>query len=198
MSDTDSKSCPLCGESILAIAIKCKHCGSMLQGEAAAPPNATAPTTKAEPDETLGAVMIGVPLLATLAVWGWVGEMRLIDNPGTSLGMVTLLTVASTAVLALVEAGRLGMGNPNDLTAKGKRRENPGTWAFSFLVCWIAFYPYYLARRAVYGCKNLLVPGLLVAVSFIGSAAIVQFQITEKQQQLQRSFDGLRNLGGMR
>jgi len=26
------KSCPLCGESIMAIAVKCKHCGSMLNG----------------------------------------------------------------------------------------------------------------------------------------------------------------------
>lgn len=28
----DQKACPYCGEQILAVAIKCKHCGSMLKG----------------------------------------------------------------------------------------------------------------------------------------------------------------------
>lgn len=39
MGDTQhepTKPCPLCGEAILAIAIKCRHCGSML--ESASPP----------------------------------------------------------------------------------------------------------------------------------------------------------------
>ncbi|CAG0938402.1 partial serine/threonine protein kinase, bacterial, partial [Candidatus Brocadiaceae bacterium] len=30
---SDTKQCPLCGETILEVAIKCKHCGSMLSGE---------------------------------------------------------------------------------------------------------------------------------------------------------------------
>jgi hypothetical protein len=31
---SDTKACPYCGEQILAVAVKCKHCGSMLGGPA--------------------------------------------------------------------------------------------------------------------------------------------------------------------
>jgi len=198
LSDTDSKSCPLCGESILAIAIKCKHCGSMLQGEAAAPPNATAPTTKAEPDETLGAVMVGVPLLGTLLVWFWVAQMRMLDNPGASLSLLSMLVVASTAALAFVEASRLRMGGADDLNAKGERREGPGNWAASILLLWFIGLPYYLSRRSSYGRKDLMAIGLLVVAAFSVSTLYVGFEIFEKQSRIERSFDGLRNLGGTR
>jgi hypothetical protein len=33
---SDTKACPYCGEQILAVAVKCKHCGSALEGTSAA------------------------------------------------------------------------------------------------------------------------------------------------------------------
>jgi hypothetical protein len=50
----------------------------------------------------------------------------------------------------------------------------------------------------VYGCKNLFVPGIVAALMFVGSTVYVQAPITEQQQRLQRSLDGLRNLAGIR
>jgi hypothetical protein len=71
VSNDDVKPCPLCGESILAVAIKCKHCGSMLSGDA--PAGQVGPqATTTEPDETLGFAMVGIPVFGTLLVWFWV------------------------------------------------------------------------------------------------------------------------------
>ena len=43
-----TKRCPMCGEEILAVAIKCKHCQSMI-GVVAAPVAAAAPAIDRHP-----------------------------------------------------------------------------------------------------------------------------------------------------
>jgi len=47
----DEKVCPYCGEAILAVAVKCKHCGEWLDGRA--DNGATAPPVPVEVDNTV-------------------------------------------------------------------------------------------------------------------------------------------------
>jgi predicted RNA-binding Zn-ribbon protein involved in translation (DUF1610 family) len=60
-ANRSTKACPDCGEEILAVAIKCKHCGSNLDAKPAEPPHGSATGTSEAPWR---------PLLGLLAVGG--------------------------------------------------------------------------------------------------------------------------------
>jgi hypothetical protein len=67
----EMKRCDFCGEIILAIAKKCKHCGSILDKELAAM-NKT-PQRNAD----YGVFLIAIPLISTMLIWFWVSGMNL-------------------------------------------------------------------------------------------------------------------------
>lgn len=186
-----TKACPRCGETILAIAVKCKHCGSDLDGRDAGPTMVTpVPQT-----ETLGWGMVGIPVLATLLVWFWVGNMNLFQNPGSSLSLIMIAVLVSTAVIAAVEANKLGMGSDTDLKQNGKKREGPVAWAAVVLLLWIVGYPAYLYRRRLYGRRNLLVAGVLSALVYTGSHVVMAKAIDDKVAEIQRAGQELQRAG---
>lgn len=96
------KRCPFCAEEILAIARKCKHCGSMLEEIASIEP---APL---KPAADYGLFLLAVPLIATMLIWFWVSGMNLLQSPGDTMALIMLATVVGTAVIAAMEASRLG------------------------------------------------------------------------------------------
>jgi uncharacterized protein (DUF983 family) len=54
-----TKRCPFCAEEILAVAKKCKHCGSMLDESAAAP---------SKPSADYGMFLLAVPVIMTMLI----------------------------------------------------------------------------------------------------------------------------------
>lgn len=188
MTVESTKRCPFCGEEILAVAVRCKHCQADLSGGTAI---ASAPTRAA--GEGLGITLLLLPLAGTLLLWFWVGSMSIIHHPENSLKLVVALVVLATTILAAIEASKLGVGSKTDLDKKGRPRSGPGTWAVFHLVMWIVAYPAYLFWRSKYGVKNLVVGGLLVTLVFLGSAAALNSVIDGRTREFQRTMQGLQN-----
>lgn len=173
----ETRRCPFCAEEILAEARKCRHCGEFLDG--------TRPPVAAQ-GEAIGTALLLIPLASVFLIWFWIGQMNLLQSPGSTLAAAACLTVIVTAGLAATEAGRI------------KTRTSPVAWFVAFLFLWVIAYPAYLFVRRKHGRKNLIVGGLVVAVAFAGSVIAVSAAIESQKQKVKDVFDSASSgLGGL-
>jgi hypothetical protein len=182
-----TKKCPFCSETILADAIKCKHCQTDLRTA----PVGGSPAAKASGGEMIGVVMLVLPLASTFLIWFWVAQMNLLQGPGSSLALLGCGTILATAILAAVEGSRVGAGTPTDRDKKGRKRSGPVTWFVMLVFLWVLGFPMWLYQRSRYGLKNLVVGGVLVAIIFAGSWAMMGNAIQEKQTEISNSLQHL-------
>lgn len=175
----ETKKCPFCGEEILAVAIKCKHCGSDLLEKPAADAEA-----KSDSGDNIGYILLLIPVIAILLMWLWIYNMTLFDNPGSKLNIIGIGTILITAILAAYEANQLGFGKATD---EGKKKESgPVLYFLIILLFWIIGYPLYLYQRSKKGKKNLLVGGILIAIVFAISYFLMASAIDELIGKLRR------------
>jgi hypothetical protein len=146
------------------------------------PPPSTPAVPKAKPDEALGTIMVIMPIAAAALTWFWVGNMRLIDGPGSKLGLLTVATVLITAALATMDASKLGIGSEEDIAAwnqngSGKtlkmKPPTPIVWFFGFVLLWFLSYPGYLYYRARYGARILIFDGLVSMIVWLVPLGLV-------------------------
>lgn len=155
----NTKSCPFCGEDILDVAIKCKHCGADLTDREVV-----------KGSEGIGLANLLVPLCAAFIAWFWIPNT---NDPTPKMYGLATITVLLTAILMAVEANSVGAGNDQDRNPNGKKREGPILWFAWGVVLWVVGYPMWMARRAKYGLRNLCAPSILVALVFLGVIAAV-------------------------
>lgn len=175
----ETKHCPFCGEEILAIAKKCKHCGSSLDGNA---------STLTKPAADYGAFLLAIPIIATMLIWFWVSGMTLFQSPGSTLTLIMLATILGTASVATMEAGKIGMK-----TDREKGTYSPTAWFFIITLIWIVGYPIYLFKRKHYGLANKFIAGILVALVFLGSWASMNSAIENQQAKIKAEFTHMQN-----
>lgn len=173
-----TKSCPLCGEEILAVALKCKHCQSVL----AEPP---APAPRPASGDAAGVVLLLAPWVGIALLWLWVGESPLI-KASDNLMMVGVLVVLGTAVLAAVDASALGLGVKGTPAAKGT---GPGGTFIGVLLLWFIMYPVHMHERAKYGGRaNYAWAAVIGMILFVMSTWYLGSLINDKIEEIRRAF----------
>ncbi len=133
--------CPSCRTLSPRGAAHCQQCGQALP---------RVPWTPALGD-ALGAALVAVPRVGLALMIA----LLLVPDPALLIalnGLVVLLVVLTTTVLATVDAVRLGMGGG----ATG--------WCIGHLLLWVVAHPWYLRHRVQYGGRPRFLGGLIIAV----------------------------------
>jgi hypothetical protein len=126
-------------------------------------------------------VLLTIPIIGIVLLLTWVAGVALIQGPGSMTNLIVALVVISTAILAAIEASKLGMqADPKE------GNYSPTQWAFSILLMWFISYPWYLFKRRRFGRANLLVPGIIVSVLFVGVVTVMIVSINQMNQEVQQ------------
>ena len=131
--------------------------------------------------------LLGIPAVATLLIWTWVGSMNLLQSPGSTLFMIGLLTVGTTAALAALEVGK----SPAVLGATPGRSST--SWFFLIALLWFVGYPMYMYQRRHRGLPNRLLPAAIVAVVFLLSYGVMNSSIESRKADVRERIEDLRN-----
>ncbi len=142
--------------------------------------------------ETLGTIALIVPAVGAFLNFFWVGSMNLLQDPASSLNMISILVVVGTAVMIGIEASHLGIASREDKLRRGTESITPPlVWAIGSMLLWIGVFPYYFHVRARYGVSKRLVLALLVTVLFAISYFATNSAIEDRKSEVRRSLRGM-------
>lgn len=168
----DTKSCPYCAEQILVMAIKCKHCASNLL-------TATGDGSEVIRPLDLGFLILGLPLVTTILLYLWVGNMSLLSDPGSVVSGLLLVTIVGTAVLAAIEAGVASTRGTSEPGTHG-----PVAWLLIISLLWIVGFPAYCLKRGRLGLARCGASAMAVMAAFLIAYFWTVYDIESRKAEL--------------
>lgn len=172
-----TKRCPFCGEEILVVAKKCKHCSSPLDQSAV-----SLSTLEGKTDYSL--LLLIIPVVATVLIWTWVSFMNMLQSPSDAMILILLATLLGTASIATVEAKKTRARSDKE---GGTYR--PAAWFFLIAIFWTIGYPLYFYKRKTMGLSNRLIPSIIISLIFTISWVLMFYAIEARRAELLNSFD---------
>lgn len=175
-----TKRCHDCGEQVLAIALKCKHCGSRL-GKAGSQGDV-------ERGVDLGVPLLLLPLGGALLIWLWVGGMALIQNPSQVLTVLSVIVLLGTASMAAWEVSSA------PAQKRARTRQGPVGWFIAITLFWVFAYPFYMFARSSLGRKNRFGAGVVVALVFLSIVSSMAYSINQQQERVRQQLEEIARL----
>lgn len=170
--------CSKCGAAVAgADAAYCARCGA----PRLVPASRTLPAQQAD---TLGLFLVLLPLVGIALCWLWVGNSNLL-SAGSNLGVTFAIVIIGTAVLAAVDASKLGLGVPG---GPAEKESGPVATFVATAFLWLFCYPMYMFRRARYGGRKYGGAAVAGALVFVISAVMMLGAIEVKKEEIREAF----------
>lgn len=174
-----TKRCPMCGEEVLAVAIKCRHCQSMIGGPVIVQQPPPAPAYTSSPAPATKRPTFGPYTIARTAVSFWLGSLLGFAVYGfISASMLGGRVGAVAAVMGGLAAGALGVPAALFFGATMRRVKPDAPWPAALVMAGVltalAFFPMRIFTDAVLGDRGYVqepaVFVVLAAVAMFGGA----------------------------
>ncbi len=204
-----TKACPMCGETILAVAKKCKHCQTFFDESATSGTTTSASQSTASSPDVMGVLLLLLPLIGGVLLFlSWYkasGEFSVMEAGevfSTSYQLLIsafVVVLVGSAILVAIDAATLGYGK-DERSKVVALRTGPAAWAFGQLLIWIIAYPWYMSARthASKRATDFAAGAILFSILFLlGSVTVSMLYSTRQKLVLSQMHERLNAIGSI-
>ena len=128
----------------------------------------------------LEVLILSLPVLGILLNNFWIGNMWLIQNPGSSLANVAIGVVFGTAICISLEISRVNDENTS-----------PIAWFIYTILLWFFALPHYMSYREEYGFKSRGFIAAIVTVSYMLSTIYFAYEINKQTDEVKTNIQNI-------